>query len=125
MENKHHQKKYDIHHKLWALAENDVKFKDELTKTCLANFQKLRDQFKDIMTSRDIKALSFISHKYQTVFLTFEFKELADEIEKAKNLLKTEPHDAFQLNQIGNKVEKLCLDILHEFAESDNQQPCC
>lgn len=112
------QKKYNIIHKLTLLAEGDVAFEKELIQLYTHSFQELKNKFRTIIISGDLKELSFINHKYRTTFIMFDLQNLAYELQKSKEIVESGRIHALELNEIITKVEEYCTEILNELFEA-------
>lgn len=112
------QKKYDILHKLSALAEKDTAFEKELIRLCIHSFWELKNRFRPIVTSQDVKELSFINHKYRTTFIMLDLQDIAYEVQKSKEIFESGTIYITELNEIVTKVEEHCAEILNELSEA-------
>lgn len=108
------RKSYDIVNKIKKLAEKDTSFEQELTSLYLCSFKELKEKYATIITSQNLKELSFIIHKYRTTFLMFELDDLSKEIEKSRAILSSGTLYIEELSRIIVNVEQACDDVIEE-----------
>lgn len=111
------QKRYNILNKINALAEGDVYFEQELANLYIHNFKELKEKFATIVTTQNMKELSFLNHKYRTTFMMLDMEDIAKEIEKSKAILSSGTLYIDELNRIIANIEKSCDEVIHELNE--------
>ncbi len=106
--------RYNVLHKISALAEGDTDFEQELVRLYTHSFRELKEKFATIITTQNTQELSFISHKYRTTFLMFDMNDIAGEIDRSKTILSSDTLHVEELSIIITKVEKYCEEVLRE-----------
>lgn len=112
-------KRYNILNKINMLAEGDGRFEQELINLYSRSFKELKEKFATVITTQDLKELSFINHKYRTTFMMFDMDDIAKEIEKSKAILSSGTLYMDELNRIIANMERSCDEIIEELNEKN------